>query len=239
MIIRVDFKAKKMIERDDGPFEVLTPIQELRQHLNTCYHALRARFGDNQPRGGVIYKSPGALEGSNLILDTYGRGDVANAATTVDGTPTAILKRSGLWNAPMPFPASYSEIDCLLEFREVKSVTLGAKSDPFMWMDKKYEVTRYTLMRIKERGLKLTIRTRSDLIAHDDYTQAMDPANTTVIMLVNNPFNEEISRAEEPGAPSIKRRMQAVEKLRERGIKVEVQYTHKVAPKLPTSMFRY
>lgn len=183
---------------------------------------LEARFGDKQPKGGVIYKTPVSKQGDALVIDTYGRGDVHNAATMVNGEIRP--KSKAAWNAPQPFPADLPKIEKALE-KHTGPIVLGNKSDPFMWMDSAYGMTKNLLSKME--GKDLTIRTRSDLIARDDYLPLLQKNNTTVEMVfpqvprefASNP--DELVRMIEPGAPSIKRRMKAMSALREAGINVK------------------
>ena len=122
--------------------------------------------------------------------------------------------RERYWNKPMPFPMDM----------DPDSDTLGRKvevggTDPCDWIDSKYGVT---LNHIKNRSnKKLTIHTRSDLIARDDYMESLDLNNHVVVfyLLDATPFAQRIL---EPGAPSNARRMKAIEKLRAYGVNVQV-----------------
>lgn len=75
----------------------------------------------------------------------------------------------------------------------------GSGCDPFMHIDKKYDVTRPLLHAAK------LIYTRSDLIAHDDYIPYL-PKSATIYIVYGS--NEDY-----PGCPSIKRREKACSKL--------------------------
>lgn len=183
---------------------------------------IEARFGDKQPKGGVLYKTPVSKQGDALVIDTYGRGDVHNAPTMVNGELRP--KSKAAWNAPQPFPADYTKIEKALE-KHTGPIVLGNKSDPFMWMDSSYGMTKNLLSKLE--GKDLTIRTRSDLVARNDYLPLLQKNNTTVEMVfpqvprefASNP--DELVRMIEPGAPSIKRRMKAMAALREAGINVK------------------
>jgi len=100
--------------------------------------------------------------------------------------------------------------------------TLGKRvpeghGDPFHWMDAKFKIS-YNLLR-KHKGKDLTINTGSDLLAHDDYIEALDKNKHQVnFHLLGLP--SAYLRRIEPGAPSNDRRIKAVEKLVKSGVKV-------------------
>ena len=58
---------------------------------------------------------------------------------------------------------------------------------------------------------------RSDLVADDEYVQAMDPRLTSVQMSISS-INRELTRQLEPGAPAPNKRLQALQKLAEHGL---------------------
>src|SRR5215831_15288244 len=79
------------------------------------YDRLYERFGDHQPRGGVVYKGTlKFLEASNCLqcfhrfeIDTYGRGCLFNCAYCY---AKSYLSIRGYWNKPMPFPIDIAAI---------------------------------------------------------------------------------------------------------------------------------
>jgi hypothetical protein len=96
---------------------------------------------------------------------------------------------------------------------------LTGETDPFAWLDAKYGITKKLLER--EKGKPLQIFTRSDLISHDDYINAMDKANHQINIVING-NNKRVARLIEPGAPSILRRINAANKLKELGYNVKI-----------------
>lgn len=187
------------------------------------YVNLEARFGDKQPKDGVIFETPVKRKmNRTLVIDTYGRGDVHNVKTPTEFS----RKRKSKWNEPMPFPADLSAIETSLQsgkMRDRFNIVLGSKSDPFMWMDSKYGITKATLEILQQYLFKLQsieIHTRSDLISRDDYLdllQALDyRLGRFVTICIHVPKGtDSVVRMIEPGAPSRKRRFQAARKLRE------------------------
>lgn len=122
----------------------------------------------------------------------------------------------GPWNRPMPFGMRMDpDVD------EIGKDVRRGGTDPLMWMDRKHGITRDFIRR--RSGKALLIHTRSDLIAHDDYLSALDRENHEVIIYITGATDPEV-RVAEPGAPSNKRRLKAVEKLQAHGISVRAVY---------------
>ena len=201
----------------------------------SIYDKIAARYGDNQPRGGVLFNTGFKVNyGSSCSkchyafeIDTYGRGCIHNCNYCY---AKEILTRHGYWNSPQPFPLNMSEIrkvfytvfetDKKSKWREIMEqkipLRIGSMSDSFMWMDRKYKVTQELLKILKFYNYPNIIFTRSDLIAHDDYIELMD-SDLTSIQFSMCGTNEKITRIIEPGSPSIARRLTALEKLNEEG----------------------
>ena len=168
---------------------------------------IRARLDDTEHAS--TYKWIAQVEKHGADEPYVGRDFTNSAALKV---PTA---RSPI--QPIPVPVE--------KIGDLKGVlgkgVLKGESDPFGWMDTKYGVTKDLLAREKDKPLK--IFTRSDLVAHDDYIQNMNPTKHEVNMVMSFPDNG-VGRLLEPGAPSIKRRIEAANKLQEQGFKVNFFY---------------
>ena len=91
-------------------------------------------------------------------------------------------------------------------------VRIGSMSDSFMFMDKKYKVTRELLKILKFYQYPYIIFTRSDLVADDSYIEVMDQDLASIQMSICG-GNEKLTRLIEPGAPSVLRRLNALKKL--------------------------
>jgi len=120
------------------------------------------------------------------------------------------------WNEPHPFPVHPDKVN--------HGGTLGKRvatggGEPFPWIDLKYGVSKQILKDNKDKDL--TIHTRSDLIAHDDYMKHLTPGKHKIKMHVMAD-NDRLSRQLEPGAPSVARRMAAAKKLRDAGHDVTI-----------------
>ena len=74
-------------------------------------------------------------------------------------------------------------------------------SDAFMWMDKKYRVTLELLKILRFYRYPYLIFTRSDLVADEEYLQAMEPHLASIQMSLSS-INRELTRQIEPGAPA-------------------------------------
>lgn len=201
----------------------------------SIYDKLYHRFGENQPRGGVVFKSfMKLLEAEDckncfhrFEIDTYGRGCIFNCAFCYAKSYLSIRK---YWNEPFPFPLDLAELrktfftifetDRRHKFRSVMEkripLRIGSMSDSFMWIDKKYKVTQELLKILKFYRYPYIIFTRSDLVAEDEYIDLLDRKLASIQMSVSS-INEEMTRRIEPGAPSPKRRLGALEKLTKLG----------------------
>ncbi len=191
---------------------------EFVNHVYEKIDNLKERFGPDLDINPINEK-PVRKVGKDLVIDTYGMGDIHNAPTTVGGNLKSTYEKKGEWNQPHPFPSNPEKIVDALKDHEGK-IILGDKSDPFMWMDRKYGITKKLLSDVKDK--ELLIRTRSDLAAHSDYIPLLRQNKTTVQFVLPEYLNDEFSRLTEPGAPSIKRRLEAAKRLKESGINVEL-----------------
>ncbi|MBI4041865.1 MAG: hypothetical protein HY391_00150, partial [Deltaproteobacteria bacterium] len=202
----------------------------------TIYDQLHKRFEKNIPRGGVLFKTTLKLINSHTScqqclyafeIDTYGRGCVHDCVYCYAKT---ILEGHGYWNRPIPFPIDITDIrkTFFIVFETSKKnkwrhilekripIRIGSMSDSFMWMDKKYRVTLEFLKILKFYRYPYIIATRSDLIAEDEYIEALDPTLSSVQMSIAS-INDDLNRKIEPGAPSGYRRLKALRKLVESG----------------------
>lgn len=203
----------------------------------SAYDQLYNRFGDNQPRGGVVFKTTFKLVNHHLTctkchysfeIDSYGRGCMHDCTYCYAKEQ---LSAHGYWKRPIPFPVDLSEVRKILytvfetdkpsKWRDVmmKRVPLriGSMSDSFMWMDQKYGVTKELLRMLNFYKYPYVIFTRSDLVAHEDYLPLIDPNLGSVQFSISG-NNEKLTKAIEPGAPSPKRRFEALKTLADAGI---------------------
>lgn len=174
-------------------------------HSITC---IVARYGDNPPPQAPIFEQ--SFRGN--IFDTYGHGNVHNSIHQWKG--------GKYWNRPIPFPADLRKIESYLKKNSGKVLRLGQKSDPFMWMDHTYSVTKFTLELALKYDVQLSIQTMSDLCAHDDYLDLIKQGNHQVVIHFGfeEIQDEQAERVLSPGAPSLKRRFSAFQKLKDAGV---------------------
>ncbi len=198
MIIRVDFKNKKILKDKVDDYPIIRPPNEPRgplerlllnkaykvnytfKRLDTLiYDTISDRYGVYQPYGGVIYKNSGELctLTNTIVIDSYGRGCTSNAI----GNPYRLdLIRQGLWNRPTPFPVDV--IDVYKNLVKGGNVRLGLRSDPFAWIDDRFRISQELLCMFNSLGVKYTIHTASDLIAHEDYLPLINKDLCTIVM---------------------------------------------------------
>ena len=203
----------------------------------SAYKSLELRYKDKPIRGGITLKTAFRLVNSHATcqqclyafeIDTYGRGCIHECVYCY---AKAELTVHGYWNNPIPVPVDINEIrkvfytvfetDKKSKWREVLEkripIRIGSMSDSFMWMDQKYKVTQELLKILKHYNYPYIVFTRSDLVAHDEYLKLLDPKIGSVQFSMSS-VNDEMIKKIEPGAPSAKRRLKALQKLNENGI---------------------
>lgn len=201
------------------------------------FKALELRYKEKPIRGGSVMRTAFRLVNSHSTcqqclysfeIDTYGRGCIHECVYCY---AKAELTVHGMWNNPIPVPVDLNEIrkvfytvfetDKKNKWRDVLAkripLRIGSMSDSFMWMDQKYKVTQELLKILKHYNYPYVIFTRSDLVAHDDYMKLLDPKLGAVQFSMSS-INDELIKKIEPGAPSAKRRLKALQKLNENGI---------------------
>ncbi len=99
-------------------------------------------------------------------------------------------------------------------------INMSTSSDPYPPIEKHLMITRRTLKLLMEKGLRVLITTKSDLYTRDidimvNGVTAVTPSITTL--------NDSISTKLEPGAPTPKERIKALEKLSENNIPAGVR----------------
>lgn len=218
-LIHIDFKRRIQVS-SRVPIEapVRPDPKDMFGHYDYMIECIRARFGDDLPAHFPVYKQ--SLKTN--IFDTYGHGCVHNSIHQ---------KRTTLWNKPFPIPADLRAIDKYLSARSGKVLVLGDKSDPFMWMDQKYSVTKSVLELANKHHVSLEIRTMSDLCAMDTYFNLIKEGEGGHSIVMQMGFSDPvlaidtIERAVSPGAPSLTRRQHAIDKLVSAGITVHTKTT--------------
>lgn len=200
------------------------------------YDEIYNRFGDEQPRGGVLFKTNLKLANHHSTcnkchyafeIDSYGRGCIHNCVFCYAKDQ---LSAHGFWNRPMPFPVDLSEVRKIFytvfetnkphKWRDVLEkripLRIGSMSDSFMWMDKKYKVTQELLKILSFYNYPHIIFTRSDLVADDEYLKLLKKDLVSIQFSISG-GNEYLTRLIEPGAPSVSKRLKALSKLADAG----------------------
>lgn len=167
---------------------------------------IEVRFGDKIPKHYKSEMSNALKNGSN---NPYRYGCSHNIKTN--------KKRDKRFNNPFAVPCKVKESVSVLR------PTLN-HGDPLAWIDLKYKVTYHHI--VNRNGKDLTIRTRSDLIGHDEYIQVLDKINHKIEIIIS-PYDENELSVMEPGAPSNERRLATFNKLKELGFNVKLIQSNK------------
>lgn len=206
------------------------------------YQKIVSRYGGELPKHGVTFEKPvKRRKGRHIEIDSYGMGDVHDVQHT-SGFSSSLSPKGNPkknWNIPIPKLSNLLKVIEAIKYGNAESFTLGANSDPFQWMDRKYKVTHEILLQLTDLaryrarlGNKITvlINTRSDLIATDTYLELIknlkEHANVEIRIfrptVKGQPITEHATRLLEPGAPSLKRRELALNALR--ALKINAYY---------------
>lgn len=200
------------------------------------YRELELRYQDRPIFGGIVKKSPFKLVNWHhscqqclyaFEADTYGRGCSHNCTYCY---ARAELVQHGMWNNPIPVPIDLNEVRKIFytvfetnkkskwrfALEQKIPLRIGGKSDSFMWADTKYGVTKEFMKILNFYNYPYTIITRSDLVARDDYMSLLRKDLTSVQFSISS-TNDILNKQIEPGAPSAKRRLIALEKLNKNG----------------------
>ena len=111
----------------------------------------------------------------------------------------------------------------LSSFKRKGIVRLSLNTDLYQPAEKKYRVTRQILEVLKENSWPFSIGTKSDLILRDiDLVSQASQRSWCCVALTITTLDEKLAKLLEPNAPSPKRRLEAVRRLSDEGIKVGV-----------------
>lgn len=111
--------------------------------------------------------------------------------------------------------------------KKVGRVWISGVCDPYQPVEKRYMLTRRCLEILVEKGWPLTVQTKSALILRD--IEILKRANDAEVGFTITTADEKIRRIFEPGAPPLRKRIEALAKLRLEGIKTFAM----IAPILP------
>lgn len=98
-----------------------------------------------------------------------------------------------------------------------KTIVIGSVTDPYLPLEKKYEITRKILKKLIPHQPELTIMTKSDLIIRD--IDLLKQFNNCTVSISFSSLNEKIRKELEPGTIPLERKLEALEELYKKGIK--------------------
>jgi len=99
------------------------------------------------------------------------------------------------------------------------SIFISSVTDPYNPLERKYEITRRILKKLKDTKFSVSIQTKSDLVLRDiDLLKEMD----CEVGLTITTFNERARKIFEPNASSNEKRLKALKILKENGIKTYI-----------------
>ncbi len=102
----------------------------------------------------------------------------------------------------------------------------GSMSDPYMHCEEELCLTRQCLEIILKYGFGAAIQTKSDRILRDiDLLDEINRSAKCVVQMTITTFDDDLCRILEPNVCSTKRRIEVLEKMRERGIPTVVWIT--------------
>lgn len=107
--------------------------------------------------------------------------------------------------------------------KEIGVIGIGAMSDTYNPLEKKYEQTRGALKLISKYGFGVSIDTKSNLILRDiDLLKEINEKNNVIIKFTITTPNDGLSRKIEPNVCVSSKRFEAVKKLSDAGIFVGI-----------------
>ena len=112
----------------------------------------------------------------------------------------------------------------------VRPIALGTNTDPYQPIEGRWRITRSILEVLAETRHPVTITTKSDRVLRDiDLLEPMGRDRLAGVALSVTSLTPEISRTLEPRAPAARKRLAAVKRLAEAGIRTTVA----IAPVVP------
>ena len=102
----------------------------------------------------------------------------------------------------------------------------GAMSDPYMHCEEELGLTRNCLKVILKYGFGAAVQTKSDRILRDiDLLDEINRSAKCVVQMTLTTYDDDLCRVVEPNVCSTKRRIQVLERMKERGIPTVVWMT--------------
>jgi DNA repair photolyase len=101
-----------------------------------------------------------------------------------------------------------------------KAITIGSVCDPYQPAEKEYKITRKLLEKLIVFPCRFDIITKSDLVVRD--IDLLKRFSEIIVAFSFSSFDDKIRKEIEPGAPSPRRKFEALKKLSKFGIKTAV-----------------
>ncbi len=152
-------------------------------------------------------------------LDTYGCGCAHDCKYCYAKSLLCFRK---LWDPQNPSVADIRKIENKIKTLEKGTVLrLGGMTDCFQPSEKEYKVTLKTIKLLNKYGIQYLIVTKSDLVADDEYIEAMDK-NLAHIQITVTSTDDKLAATYEKATPPSKR-IVAIEKLEKLGFDVQIR----------------
>ena len=105
-------------------------------------------------------------------------------------------------------------------------IMTGAMSDPYMHCERELRLTRRCLQIIKKYDFGVAIQTKSDRILDDiDLLDEINKDSRCVVQMTLTTFDDDLCRIIEPNVCNTKRRIEVLERMKDRGIPTVVWLT--------------
>lgn len=105
-------------------------------------------------------------------------------------------------------------------------IATGSMSDPYMHCEEELRLTRTCLQIILKYGFGATVQTKSDRILQDiDLLEEINRKTKTVVQMTLTTFDDDLCKIIEPNVANTRRRIEVLEKMKERGIPTVVWLT--------------
>jgi DNA repair photolyase len=112
----------------------------------------------------------------------------------------------------------------------VRTIAMGANTDPYQPIERQYRITRSILETLAKYDHPVGIVTKSNLVVRDlDILGPMAKKGLAKVFLSVTTLDRDLARRMEPRAPTPERRLEAIERLRQAGVPVGVM----AAPIIP------
>jgi DNA repair photolyase len=112
----------------------------------------------------------------------------------------------------------------------VRTIAMGANTDPYQPIERQYRITRSILETLAKYDHPVGVVTKSNLVVRDlDILGPMAKKGLAKVFLSVTTLDRDLARRMEPRAPTPERRLEAIERLRQAGVPVGVM----AAPIIP------